>query len=77
MIRRNDFERFLVNNYGCWTELRGGDVYIYRQNGARVEHGTFGGHQHREVTPGMARGVLQDLGFTQAQITAIFAACGI
>lgn len=77
MVDRDDFERFLDNNYHCWRERRGGDIYIYRRNGGRVVHGTFGGHQRREVPPGMVRRVLLDLEFTQNQIDTICDEFGI
>ena len=70
MINRGEFERFLINHYGCRL-LHGRDVRLCRVVNGVQYTASFGGHQHREVQRGVARRFLQDLGFTPNECNEI------
>lgn len=70
MINRREFERYLCNNYGCMP-VQQGDFALRRTVGGQTYTASFGNHARRQVHRGEAQRFLQDLHFTQAQITAI------
>lgn len=67
MISREEFERYLCNNYNCTRFKQGNDVAL--QNGSFTA--SLGNHRKTEICKGEARRFLQDLGFTGATFTAI------
>jgi len=67
MINREEFERYLANNENCELRRQGRDVYVWHN----VYHATFGNHAIREVAPGKANRLLQDLGFSQVDVARI------
>lgn len=70
MINRGEFERFLINNYGC-KPLHGIDVRLCREVNGVQHTASFGGHQRKEVHRGEARRFLLDLAFNSNECDEI------
>ncbi len=67
MIKRKDFERYLINNYDCEYIKRGYD-YGLLHNG---NYATFGNHDRKEVSEGDARRFLKNLRFEEEEYNEI------
>lgn len=70
MINREEFERFLINHYGC-KPWHGRDATLCREVNGVQHTASFGGHQRKEVHRGEARSFLLDLGFNPNECNAI------
>lgn len=70
MINRREFERFLINHYGC-RPLHGIDVRLCREVNGVQHTASFGGHQRIEVHRGEARSFLLDLAFNPNECNEI------
>lgn len=77
MINREEFERYLCNNYNCTRARQGNDVALRHTVGGTSHTASLGNHSRTTIHAGEARRFLQDLGFTGADLTDIRRAFGI
>lgn len=62
MIDRKEFEKYLINHYGC-RPGHGDDRTLARTVNGHEVRATFGNHSITEIRPGIAVGFLKDLEF--------------
>lgn len=77
MIKREKFERYLVNKCNCTRDQQGRDVALRHMVGGRQYTASLGNHKITEIPDGDARKFLMDLGFTDPDYTAIRLELGI